>query len=63
MFKLYKAELISNNLESFLINFLVNLFQIINTFKLGSVFIFTNYRKQLYYKHTNVDQGNFNWHS
>lgn len=37
MLKLHEAELISNNLESFLINILVNLFPIINTFKLGSV--------------------------
>lgn len=37
MLKSHKAELISNNLESFLINILVNLFPIINNFKLGSV--------------------------
>lgn len=38
MFKLYKAELISNNLENFLIYILANFFQIINAFKLASVF-------------------------
>lgn len=53
MFKLYKAELISNNLENFLIYILAIFFKLLMHLNWLVYFIFTNYRKQLYYKHTN----------